>query len=173
MNRKYLWLCGLIACLSCDHPASQGTQQSGVTTVSEQPDPCRQDTFYFDSYLTECLNSHDGYTTMGMADCFEQASVYLDTIMERTYKALYDKLDTVDRKLLSKSQDDWLLYRSAESAFLYSTFYTWVNYSKYGHGRESVIDQAAWKYDVVRERLMRLMQYNEQVFVVDEIPEED
>lgn len=123
------------------------------------------DTFYFDKLVKACLSTSDGQTTLGMIQCFDTATIYLDSILLNTYEILYNKLDKVDKKKLKKSQENWVKFKKAENEFLYSSYYTWANYSKYGHGREDAITQAAWKYDIVRERLINLLKYNEGIYI--------
>jgi uncharacterized protein YecT (DUF1311 family) len=125
------------------------------------------DSFPFDTILDNCLNAPNGVgqTTMGMVDCYDNASIKFDTILMKLYKELYTKLDKQDKQKLKVSQENWRKFYKAESDFLYSAFYTWANSSKYGHGREHSITQAEWKYNVMRQRLINLMKYNEEISV--------
>lgn len=119
MNGIYFWLWMLIPCLGCRHTSSDGqeTELLSKTAANDAGDPCRRDTLYFDKYLEDCLHNHNGHTTIGMTDCFEQAAIHLDAILDHTYKELYAKLDTVDRQHLDRSQVHWQQYRESESAF--------------------------------------------------------
>ncbi len=138
--------------------------QSDSLTFNNQINK-NKDTFYFDKLVDECLLTSDGQTTLGMIQCFDSAAVFLDSILSNTYDMLYTKLDSTDKKKLRESQENWQKFRISESEFLTSSFYTWANFSKYGHGREHSITQSAWKYDIVRERLINLIEYNEEIYI--------
>lgn len=129
-----------------------------------------KDIFPFDSILRNCMDSRNvnGYTeglsTTGMIDCYTNSAIKLDSIVNEVYHKLYSKLDKGDKRKLKLSQDRWKKFYTAEEDFLYSAFYTWANASKYGHGRDHAISQAEWSYGVVRQRLIDLTKYDDQIY---------
>ena len=123
----------------------------------------------FDSILESCLDSGENRgNTMGEIECYYDAAIKLDTLIDKYYHILFKKLDKSDRYKLKVSQDKWLQYYHAESKFIYSAFYTWSNFSKYGHGREAAIDQAQWRYELARKRLVDLIKYDSQIVNVSD-----
>jgi uncharacterized protein YecT (DUF1311 family) len=136
------------------------------------------DSFPFDTILNNCFNAPikdtnliGGYgnlaggSTMGMIGCYDYATNELERLVNNIYTNIYSKLDKDDKQKLKLSQDNWRKFYNAEGEFLYSAFYTWANKSKYGHGREHAITQAEWRYNVMRERLINLTKYDNEIWV--------
>jgi uncharacterized protein YecT (DUF1311 family) len=164
----------LIFIYSCQNKTKNDSNAKGVNSqllsdsiIDINQTKIQIDTFYFDKFVHSCLSTSDGQTTLGMIQCLDSATVYLDSILHNSYDSLLVKLDITDQKKLKASQENWMKFRIAEFDFLYSSFYTWANFSKYGHGREDAILQAEWKYNIVRERLINLIKYNEGIYVED------
>jgi len=153
--------------------------------ISSPPQPGKSDereglifdSFQFDTILYNCFNlpfrdtnlintggQLAGGTTMGEIYCYDYAANKLDTLVNNVYIRLYAKLDNDDKLKLKLSQKNWRKFYYAEGEFLYSAFYTWTNKTKYGHGREHAITQAEWKYVVMRERLINLTKYDNEIW---------
>lgn len=170
----------LVTCLllsSCGNQATVKNEKavndtpkvdSGKTISSVKPSDINVnsdgDSYPFDAILSNCLDEKEGGTTVGMIDCYTQSAVKLDTLVGKIYRKLYAKLDNKDKQKLKLSQDNWRKFYAAEGDFLYSAFYTWANVSKYGHGREHAITQASWHYEVVRQRLIALTEYEKEIY---------
>ena len=66
---------------------------------------------YIDKYTQECLDS--GYGGTGSLHCLVSYALW-DKELNINYKKLHNKLDTKGRKLLKKSQKQWLLARDLD-----------------------------------------------------------
>ncbi|MBZ0099399.1 MAG: DUF1311 domain-containing protein [Taibaiella sp.] len=115
-----------------------------------------------DSILFNCLGT-SGATTVGSIDCYNALTDTAKKMINQEYKKLYTKLEKDDKKLLEETQDRWNKYFTREKDFLYSTFYTWTNYAKYGHGREHSIAQAEWVFQIARQRLIAIRAFRMEV----------
>lgn len=121
----------------------------------------------FDTILEKCLD-RSGQTTNDMIECYYTTTNILDSLVHGKYLEIYNKLDVEDKQKFKLSEDNWVKYYKSESDFLMSAFYTWANKSKYGHGREHSITQAEWRYTIVRQHLIDLTDYNEEIYIIDD-----
>jgi hypothetical protein len=115
-----------------------------------------------DNYVLKCMDSNS--TTIGMIECYRIGTIKLDTLIKYKFEEIYSKLDGEDKLSFKTSHDNWLRFFGSESKFLQNSFYTWANYSQYGHGREHSITQAQWRFQIARQRLIALSNYNDQLY---------
>lgn len=119
-----------------------------------------------DTYVLDCLDTNG--TTTGMIDCYRLAVTRLDSLIDLKFKEIYSKLDKEDKSAFKTSHENWKIYFVSESDFLHGAFYTWANYSQYGHGREHSITQNQWIYQIARNRFIALSNYNDQLYTEEE-----
>ena len=116
-----------------------------------------------DKILLKCLDTSGG-TNSGDIKCYDDATELTKKRISAIYWKLYIKLDSKDRILLKASQAKWNNYFKAEKDFVYSTFHTWSNVQKYGHGMEHSIAEAQWLFQIARQRLIVLRTFNTEVY---------
>ncbi|MEI6122325.1 MAG: lysozyme inhibitor LprI family protein [Bacteroidota bacterium] len=182
--RTITYLAILTFLVSCNNNRQENPKINIDTASSRLSDNIPQeqtqdiDSFPFDTILNNCFNAPikdtnliggdgnlAGGSTMGMIGCYDYATNQLDKLVNNIYSNTYSKLDKDDKQKLKLSQDNWRNFYNAEGEFLYSAFYTWANKSKYGHGREHAIMLAEWRYNVMRERLINLKKYDNEIWV--------
>lgn len=118
-----------------------------------------------DTILQKCMTEKANSTTTGMIDCYEESSALLLKKIDKIDGDLTLFLDKKHSVLLKKSQAAWKQFFKDEKEFLYNTYYTGSDFSNYPSlGREASIDQAAWKYEVIKQRLIAMELYYNRVY---------
>ena len=114
-----------------------------------------------DSVLIFYFSNPENETNYGMPCCYYLAEEYAQLELKRNLKILYKKLEKEDSVNFSKAQKAWQLFYKTESAFIHSAFMGYANFSKYGQGREIMIDDAARIYQMIKDRILTIKQYIE------------
>jgi hypothetical protein len=76
-------------------------------------------------------------------------------------KILTAKLEKDDAINFSKAQQAWQSYYESEWDFLRQAFIAYANLSKYGQGREIMIETQSRKYQMVKGRILTVKSYIE------------
>jgi hypothetical protein len=114
-----------------------------------------------DSVLIFYFSNSENETNYGMPCCYYLAEEYAQLELKRNLKILYKNLDKEDSLTFSKAQIAWQQYYKAESGFMHSAFVGYANFSKYGQGREIMIDKASRIYQMVKDRILTVKYYIE------------
>ena len=114
-----------------------------------------------DSVLIFYFSNSENETNYGMPCCYYLAEEYAQKELKRNLKILYKKLEKEDSLNFSKAQKAWQQYYKAESGFIHAAFMGYANFSKYGQGREIMIDDAARIYQMIKDRILTIKQYIE------------
>jgi uncharacterized protein YecT (DUF1311 family) len=109
-----------------------------------------------DTVLAKCLEEHT--TTAGMADCLATAEDLWDKELNKYYRLLLLKLDTLGQKRLKESQKQWLIFRDNEIKFISRA---------YGNqdGTMWIIIRADRIAQLVRRRAVDLIEYYEMLTI--------
>ena len=81
--------------------------------------------------------------------------------IKKKLKKLYKTLEKEDSLTFSRAQNAWQQYYKAESEFMHSAFVGYANFSKYGQGREIMIDKASRIYQMMKDRILTVKYYIE------------
>jgi len=114
-----------------------------------------------DSVLIYFLANPANETNYAMPCCYYLAEKYAQVELKRDLKILYKKLEKEDSISFSKAQQAWQVYYKAEWEFLRGAFIGYSNFSKYGLGRETMIDIASRKYQMIKDRILTIKSYIE------------
>lgn len=96
-----------------------------------------------------------------MPCCYFLAKEYAQLELKRNLKILYKKLEKEDLLSFYKAQKAWQLYYKAEWEFIRGAFVGYTNFSKYGQGREVMIDDASRIYQMIKDRILTVKEYIE------------
>ena len=114
-----------------------------------------------DSVLIFYLSNSENQTNYGMPCCYYLAENYAQIELRRNLKILYKKLEKEDSLSFYKAQKAWQLYYKSESDFINGAFVGYANFSKYGQGREVMIDDASRTYQMIKDRILTIKDYIE------------
>jgi hypothetical protein len=114
-----------------------------------------------DSVLISYLRHPENQTNFGMPCSYFLATSYAENELNRLIEVLNKNLGEVDSMNFEKSQAAWLDFYQREREFIKHAFVGYANYSKYGHGREIMIDNAARIYDFIKNRILDVKYYIE------------
>ena len=114
-----------------------------------------------DSVLIFYFSNPENETNYGMPCCYYLAEEYAQLELKRNLKMLYKKLEKEDSITFYKAQKAWQQYYKAESDFIHGAFVGYANFSKYGQGREVMIDDASRIYQMIKDRILTVMYYIE------------
>lgn len=118
-----------------------------------------------DTFLKNYLSDR---TTYGDMETYYYATQKLDTLIEKVYIKIYQKLRSEHEKYLFKtSQDNWIRYFESETNLLHYIY--WSKQTENGFGREHSITQAQWTFQIARQRLILLKNIDEQTYTDEEI----
>jgi uncharacterized protein YecT (DUF1311 family) len=115
-----------------------------------------------DSVLICYLSNPDNQTNFAMPCCYFLAEDYAKLELKKNLKILYKKLEKEDSISFSKAQRAWQIYYKAEWEFISGAFIGYANFSKYGQGREVMIDNASRKYQMIKDRILMVKYYIEK-----------
>lgn len=110
-----------------------------------------------DTTISQCMN--DKHTTSDLKGCISYGDSLMDLLLNKTYKQLLKQLKQEDLENLKKSQREWLAFYNLEVYFIYESFTTYANHSKYETGMEQNIDNVMKVYRLKRERVSQLVDY--------------
>lgn len=116
-----------------------------------------------DSVLIFYFSNPENETNYGMPCCYYLAEEYAQLELKRNLKMLYKKLEKEDSLTFYKAQKAWQLYYKAESEFIRGAFVGYANFSKYGQGREVMIEDASRIYQMIKDRILIVKDYIEMV----------
>jgi hypothetical protein len=114
-----------------------------------------------DSVLIYYFSNQDNETNYGMPCCYYLADKYAQTELAEYLKILTAKLEKDDAINFSKAQQAWQSYYESEWDFLRQAFIAYANLSKYGQGREIMIETQSRKYQMVKGRILTVKSYIE------------
>ncbi len=114
-----------------------------------------------DSVLISYFSHPENVTNYGMPCCYFLATKYAEIELENLIDTLNKNLGKVDAVNFEKSQASWREFYKNEREFINHAFLGYANYSKYGHGREIMIHDAAKLYDFIKNRILDVMNYIE------------
>lgn len=114
-----------------------------------------------DTWIKSCMSEVDGSTTMGMRECYIQGQHKMDSLLNIVYRQLMKQLKPDDQERLRNSQRNWLKFLESEKAFTGEVFRSWANESKYQYGSQINVTEAGFVYGLMKERVLRLMDYIE------------
>ena len=98
-----------------------------------------------------------------MPCCYDLAEKFAKTELKRNLKILYKKLEKQDSINFCKAQKAWQAYYNNEWEFLRQAFIAYANFSKYGQGREVMIETESRKYQMIKDRILLIKSYIETV----------
>ena len=78
---------------------------------------------------------------------------FLDSELRQAFLALSEKLDSVARGALSRSQQQWLNYRVAESEFID------LNWNLANFGSSSALSRGSYRAAISKDRIVLLLEY--------------
>ncbi len=105
-----------------------------------------------DQALTQCLDSPDGQSTMGMIACADQAYESWDKELNTAYAALLEGMEKDSAAKLKEAQRKWIAYRDGEFAFQAGA---WTE----DLGTAMHVTLALARSDIVRARVLVLRSY--------------
>lgn len=114
-----------------------------------------------DSVLMSYLSHPENQTNYGMPCCYILATEFAEIELEAFIKSLYQNIGKIDSLNFKESQNAWNHFYQNEREFIYHAFVGYSNYSKYGRGREIMIDDAANIYELIKERIVNVKYYVE------------
>jgi len=76
--------------------------------------------YKIDSVLSKCIGKNN--SDPGMSDCLQKAESNWDKELNKYYKLLLTKLDSVGQKNLRESQREWIVYKDKEVNFFSEVF---------------------------------------------------
>ena len=114
-----------------------------------------------DSVLIFYFSNPENETNYGMPCCYYLAEEYAQLELKRNLKILYKKLEKEDSLTFYKAQKAWQLYYRSESGFIQGAFVGYANFSKYGQGREVMIENASRIYQMIKDRILTVKYYIE------------
>lgn len=114
-----------------------------------------------DSVLIYYLSDSNNGSNLAMPCCYNLATKYAKTELRKNIKLLYKELEKEDSVSFSKAQRHWETYFDAETAFINGAFIAYANFTKYGQGREIMIDDAARVYQMIKDRILTVKAYIE------------
>ncbi len=80
-------------------------------------------TYKIDKELQDCLESSENYTTQGITDCVNKATLKWDTELNKKYKELLDLLTEEQKEKLKIAQREWIQYRDKEIEFINQLYF--------------------------------------------------
>lgn len=114
-----------------------------------------------DSVLIYYFSNNNNETNYGMPCCYYLADKYAQKELIYYLKILYNKLEKDDSAIFLKAQQAWQTYYECEWEFLRNTFIAYANLSKYGQGREIMIETQSRKYQMIKDRILTIKSYIE------------
>lgn len=114
-----------------------------------------------DSILIFYFSNPQNETNYGMPCCYFLAEKYAQKELAENIRILYKKLEKQDSINFRKAQQAWQAYYDKEWDFLRQAFIAYTNYSKYGLGREVMIETASRKYQTIKDRILIVESYIE------------
>ncbi len=114
-----------------------------------------------DSVLIYYFSNQDNETNYGMPCCYYLADKYAQTELAYYLKILTAKLEKDDSVNFLKAQQTWQMYYESEWDFLRQAFIAYANLSKYGQGREIMIETQSRKYQMIKDRVLTVKSYIE------------
>jgi hypothetical protein len=114
-----------------------------------------------DSILIFYFSNSENETNYGMPCCYYLAEQYAQSELKINLKILYKILEKDDSLNFYKAQKAWQLYYKTESEFIRAAFVGYANFSKYGQGREVMIDNASRMYQMIKDRILIVKSYIE------------
>ncbi len=114
-----------------------------------------------DSVLIFYLSNEENETNYAMPCCYFLAEKYAETELKRNLNILYKKLEKQDSINFYKAQKAWQAYYNTEWEFLRQAFVAYANVSKYGQGREVMLETASRKYQMIKDRILMIKSYIE------------
>ena len=118
-----------------------------------------------DSVLIFYFSNSKNETNYGMPCCYFLAEKYAQKELAENIRMLYKKLQKQDSIYFRKAQQAWQVYYNKEWEFLRQAFISYANYSKYGLGREVMIETASRKYQMIKDRILIINSYIETISV--------
>jgi hypothetical protein len=121
-------------------------------------------TFQFikaDSILIFYFSNTQNETNYGMPCCYYLADKYAQTELADYLNVLYKSLEKIDSANFVKAQQAWQTYYESEWEFLRHAFIAYANLSKYGQGREVMIETMSRKYQMIKDRILMIKSYIE------------
>lgn len=112
-----------------------------------------------DSVLIFYLSNPANETNYGMPCCYYLAGKYAALELKKNLKLLYKQLEKEDVLSFRQAQKAWQAYYRAESEFMKGALVGYSNFSKYGQGREIMIDKASRIYQLIKERIIAVKYY--------------
>jgi len=112
-----------------------------------------------DSVLIYYLSDSNNESNLAMPCCYYLATKYAKAELRKNIKLLYKKLEKQDSLSFSKAQRRWEMYYDAEIEFINGAFIAYANLTKYGLGREIMIDDAARVYKMIKDRILTIRSY--------------
>ena len=116
-----------------------------------------------DSVLIFYFSNDENSTNYAMPCCYHLAEKFAQTELKRNLEILYKKLEKQDSINFYKAQKAWQAYYNVEWEFLRQAFIAYANFSKYGQGREIMIETASRKYQMIKDRILLIKSYIETV----------
>ena len=118
-----------------------------------------------DSILIFYFSNSENETNYGMPCCYFLAEKYAQKELAEIIRMLYKKLEKQDSINFRKAQQAWQVYYNKEWDFLKQAFISYANYSKYGQGREVMIETASRKYQMIKDRILIVNGYIETLTI--------
>ena len=115
-----------------------------------------------DSVLIYYITNEDNETnSSGISCCYYLADKFAQTELTDILKSLYSNLEKEDSLNFQKAQQAWQTYYENEWEFLRQAFVGYANLSKYGLGREAMIETVSRKYQIIKDRILMVESYIE------------
>jgi uncharacterized protein YecT (DUF1311 family) len=116
-----------------------------------------------DSVLIYYLSNSDNETNYAMPCCYFLAEHFAQTELKENLTILYAKLEKEDSANLYNAQKAWQNFYDTEWTFIKTAFVGYANVSKYGQGREIMIEDASREYGMIKDRILTIKEYIEMV----------
>lgn len=114
-----------------------------------------------DSVLIYYFSNKENETNYGMPCSFYLGRIYAQKELKHYLNILYSKLEKQDSINFYTAQQAWQFYYNSELEFLSHAFIAYANRSKYGLGRETMIDNEARNYQIIKDRILTVESYIE------------
>ena len=114
--------------------------------------------------LRYVYNDAENGTTMGISCSYDIATKFAESELKFASQRLAKKLNKKDAFNLRNAEKSWEAYYKSEWDFLRNAFYAYANAAKYDLGTSIMITGQAWKYQMVKDRIIQLKTYYKEVF---------
>ena len=128
-------------------------------------DSSTNDVIKADSVLIYYLSNSDNETNYAMPCCYFLAEQFAQTELKENLTILYSKLEKEDSANLHVAQKEWQSFYDTEWTFIKTAFVGYANFSKYGQGREIMIDNASREYQMIKDRILTIKEYIQMVTI--------